>query len=214
MGRCKESSTCNDSLFHMDISFCVYDLSNAWWERKEGSLTKIKMVWFSSLHSRYTSLSGTDSSTSFNLTFKLAAQIILLQIFYYFTALIVFFITAKLLGWDFHVDWIYTWSNISVENSFGLTLMFLWLLNTLFSVILITFFIGRSKLVWDFALTIHFINFLVVSFASGFPKSVYWWLLQLVSVSVMMILGTYMARWIELRDTFFDQAEDIELGGK
>lgn len=92
--------------------------------------------------------------------------------------------------------------------------MFLWLLNTLFSVILITFFIGRSKLVWDFALTIHFINFLVVSFASGFPKSVYWWLLQLVSVSVMMILGTYMARWIELRDTFFDQAEDIELGGK
>lgn len=172
------------------------------------------MVWFSSLHSRYTSLSGTDSSTSFNLTFKLAAQIILLQIFYYFTALIVFFITAKFLGWDFHIDWIYTWSNISVENSFGLTLMFLWLLNTLFSVILITFFIGRSKLVWDFALTIHFINFLVVSFASGFPKSVYWWLLQLVSVSVMMILGTYMARWIELRDTFFDQAEDIELGGK
>lgn len=180
--------------------------------RVRGPRDKISMVWFYSLRSRYTSLSNTDSPL--NPTFRLAAQIVLLQIFYYFTALIVFFITAKLLGWDFHVNWIYTWHNISVENSFGLTLMFLWLLNTLFSVIMITFIIGRSKLVWDFALTIHFINFIIVWLASGFPKNIYWWLLQLVSVTVMMILGTYMSRWVELRDTFFDQTEDIELGSK
>ncbi|OXT10960.1 hypothetical protein B9K06_26340, partial [Bacillus sp. OG2] len=82
--------------------------------------------------------------------------------------------------------------------------MFLWLLNALFSVILITFIIGRSKLVWDFALTIHFINLVIVWFTSGFPKNIYWWLLQCVSLILMMILGIYTTRWIELRDTFFD----------
>ncbi|KAG0674845.1 hypothetical protein C6P40_002008 [Pichia californica] len=169
------------------------------------------------LPSRYTSLTGsndgtTSSTSSYNVTFKLTGQIILLQIFYYFTAIVSFYITSMLLGWNFELSWIWSWRIITLENSLGLTLMFLWLLNALFSVILITFIIGRSKLVWDFALTIHFINLVIVWFTSGFPKNIYWWLLQCVSLILMMILGIYTTRWIELRDTFFDQPHDIELG--
>lgn len=174
-------------------------------------------MFLSSLKSRYSSLSNNFSSysnspTSYNVTFKLTGQIILLQILYYLTAIISFYITAILLGWKFELNWIFSWSIITIENSVGLTLMFLWLLNVLFSVILITFIIGRSKLVWDFALTIHFINFIIILFVSGFPKNIYWWLLQIISVILMMILGTYTTRWAELRDTFFEQSLDIELG--
>jgi hypothetical protein len=171
---------------------------------------KKAMVSLSNLYSKYISL--TPSESAYNPSYKLALQIIILQIFYYFTSLITFFITSILLGWSFHKGLILSWKEISIENSYGLTLMFLWLLNALFSVVFITFFISRSKLVWDFVLTIHFLNFLLVWFVNGFPKNIYWWVLQCISMAVMMLLGTYMTRWIELRDTFFENLTDIELG--
>lgn len=163
-----------------------------------------------------TTANTSSSSISFsaNPSLKLLGQIILLQFFYYLTGTSVFFITSQLLGWTFDSSWIFSWSIISIENSLGLTLMFLWLLCTLLQVIFITFIIGRSKLVWDFAFTIHFLNFIIVWFVSGFPKNIYWWILQILSLILMMLLSTYTTRWLELRDTFFEDSinADIELG--
>lgn len=69
-------------------------------------------------------------------------------------------------------------------------------------------------MVWDFSFTVHFINFVIVWTVGGFPKNIYWWGLQFVSMILMVILGTYMTRWVELRDTFFENLNDIELGNK
>lgn len=101
---------------------------------------------------------------------------------------------------------------VSLENSLGLTLIILWLLDTLLAVIFITFIIGRSKLAWDFAITIHLIHFLIVTILNGLPKNIYWWILQIISASIMVVMGTYTTRWIELRDTFFDGLSQQELG--
>lgn len=143
---------------------------------------------------------------------KLAAQILVLQCFYYLTALVLIGITGALLGYDYSFGWVFNWSLISFENSVGLTLVVLWLLDSLFCVVFITFIIGRSKLAWDFAITIHVINFIIVTLVSGFPYNKYWWLLQIFSALLMVILGTYTTRWRELRDTFFEGLADQELG--
>lgn len=160
------------------------------------------------LKTKYQSLSDNQP---INLTYKLSIQIAILQIFYYITAFIMISSTCLLLGWGFHFSWIWKWDIITIENSLGLTLSILWLINALLSTFFIAFIIGRSKVVWDFATTIHFIHLVIVWICSGFPKSIYWWSLQLVSVLLMIILGTYMSRWIELRDTFFNDLNDIEL---
>lgn len=47
---------------------------------------------------------------------------------------------------------------------------------------------------------------------NGFPSNAYWWILQFVSATLMMTLGVLMTRWIELRDTFFENLNDIEMG--
>ncbi|GMM45716.1 Sys1 protein [Pichia kluyveri] len=168
------------------------------------------MTILSSLHNRYISLSPSNTS---NLSTKLSFQILILQIFYYFTAFIIFFITSILLGWnESTLKLIFSWEEISLENSFGLTLILLWLINSLISVLIITLIISRSKLVWDFALTIHLLNLIIISLINGFPWNFYWWILELITVVLVIILGTYTTRWIELRDTFFDT--DIEMGSK
>lgn len=169
---------------------------------------------FSGANMKYKSLAQNVMAlnSSPNLTYKLLFQIIILQIFYYFTALVLFTIVSLLSGWDFHIGSLLSWSNVTISNTYGLTLMFLWLINSLISVVFIALIIGRSKMVWDFVITIHFINLLLVMLVNGFPSNAYWWILQFVSATLMMTLGVLMTRWIELRDTFFENLNDIEMG--
>lgn len=145
---------------------------------------------------------------------KLFFQIIILQCFYYLTALIIFYLVASLNGYDFKVDWIFLWELITLNNAMGLMLFALWLFDALLCVLFVTIVVGRSKMVWDFALTIHIINLIVVWVYSGkFPTSVLWWCLQILSSIILLSLSTYLTRWKELRTTFFENMLDQqELG--
>lgn len=144
---------------------------------------------------------------------RIFAQIVLLQCTYYIIATLIFSFMASLFGYSFTFAWVFSWKLVDISNSLGLVLFFLWLLDTLLCVLFMTFIVGRSKLAWDFALTIHMINLFVVwLYSKEFPKSFWWWVLQVVSSLILVSLGTYTTRWRELRTTFFDGLVDAELG--
>lgn len=151
---------------------------------------------------------------SFHSTFsplRLFSQIVILQLFYYFSALITFSLVAWLSGYQFTLEWIFSWTLISSENILGWTLSITWLLNSLLCVLFMTFVIGRSKLAWDFALTLHTINFFVVwIYSHQIPAHILWWVLQISSCALLVGLGTWSTRWKELRDTFFEGMLDTE----
>ncbi|ODV96076.1 hypothetical protein PACTADRAFT_41044 [Pachysolen tannophilus NRRL Y-2460] len=164
-------------------------------------------------HIKYSSLIHFES---FNDTFspsRIFAQIIILQSFYYITAVAMFCFLASLSGYPFTFDWIFSWEPITFQNALGLTLTILWIIDSFVCIIFMTIIVGRSKLAWDFALTIHAINFCVCWIYSGkLPSSMLWWGLQIVSSVILVSLGTWTSRWRELRDTFFDGLTDTELG--
>lgn len=83
---------------------------------------------------------------SSNLSVRYASQIILLQVLYYLSASVIFRVTYAVLGWSYSAGVLLNWTDISVENTFGLTLILLWLFNALVSVVIVTLIIGRSKL--------------------------------------------------------------------
>lgn len=145
---------------------------------------------------------------------KLLFQIVLLQSFYYITALVIFYLISSLNGYDFKIDWIFLWELIALDNAMGLILFALWLFDSLLCVLFVTIVVGRSKLAWDFAITIHIINLIVVWLYTGkFPTSTLWWCLQVLSAVLLVTLSTYLTRWKELRTTFFDNMLDQqELG--
>ncbi|CAI4044295.1 hypothetical protein N7582_003148 [Saccharomyces uvarum] len=144
---------------------------------------------------------------------KIGLQIVLLQIFYYTTATILFYCWGKLAGYDLEIKkWLFSWEKIEFTNAFGLSLSLLWLLDSLVCVFFLTVIVGRSKLAWDFAITIHAINFIVVSFYTWKIPSFSWFFLQILSSLILIFLGTWTTRWKELRDTFFEGLVDSNEG--
>ena len=136
---------------------------------------------------------------------KIFLQILLLQLFYYFTATVLFYGWGTIQGYDLEVKkWLFSWESIQFTNSLGLSISMLWLIDSLICVIFLTVIVGRSKLAWDFAVTIHAINFIIVFFRTGTLPSLEWFILQLLSSLILIFLGTWTTRWKELRETFFE----------
>ncbi len=71
-------------------------------------------------------------------------------------------------------------------------------------VVSILLLISRSKLVPDFALTLHFINLVIVSlYSKSIPQNILWWALQVVSAALMTSLGVWTCQYRELRPINF-----------
>ncbi|CAI5760432.1 unnamed protein product [Candida verbasci] len=144
-------------------------------------------------------------SNDINNPSKLLIQIIILQLFYYLTAIIIFYLVAILNGYQFKLDWIFSWELIDSTNAMGLILFCLWLIDSLLCVLFVTIIVGRSKLAWDFAITVHIINLIISwTYTGSFPTSLLWWCLQIISGTILVLLSTYSTRWKELRTTFFN----------
>lgn len=64
--------------------------------------------------------------------------------------------------------------------------------------------VARSKLVLDFALTIHFLHLLATSlYTHGLPTHWFWWVLQAASVSLLSSVGIWACQWRELKPINF-----------
>ena len=141
---------------------------------------------------------------------KIALQIVLLQIFYYATASFLFYGWAKLVGYNVEMkNWLFSSKYIDFTNGYGLSLSLLWLIDSLICVIFLTVIVGRSKLAWDFGITVHAINFFVVCIYTSSLPSVSWVVLQIFSSLILIFLGTWTSRWRELKDTFFEGMVEV-----
>jgi ABC-type nickel/cobalt efflux system permease component RcnA len=79
----------------------------------------------------------------------------------------------------------------------------------------ILFFISRSKLVPDFALTLHFIHLIVTSlYSHSIPSNWLWWLLQVASAGMMISLGVWSCQWRELRPINFGGSSTTAASGE
>ncbi|KAK9365322.1 integral membrane protein S linking to the trans Golgi network-domain-containing protein [Lipomyces kononenkoae] len=135
---------------------------------------------------------------------RLATQIVILQTLYYVTATVFILFTCLVAGTPFSLDLIFSWKTLRIDTTIGWTICLVWFLNSIFNVLFLTLFVGRSKLVFDFVLTIHGINLLITTLYAGhFPTSLLWWLLQIASISTMLTLGTWASRWRELNVIYF-----------
>jgi protein SYS1 len=72
------------------------------------------------------------------------------------------------------------------------------------SVIFILVIVARSKLVLDFACTIHLIHLITTSlYSHSIPYYWFWWALQATSTTLMTVLGVWACQWRELKPISF-----------
>ncbi|KAG4428327.1 hypothetical protein IFR05_016194, partial [Cadophora sp. M221] len=135
---------------------------------------------------------------------KILSQILLLQTLWYVAGTVLILFTALVAGKHFNLDLVLSWRSLRGDTTVGWMLGLVWLLNSLIGVIGILVLISRSKLVPDFAVTLHFIHLLVVSlYSHSIPQNTLWWLLQISSTAMMTALGVWACQWRELRPITF-----------
>jgi hypothetical protein len=161
---------------------------------------------------------------------QILTHIVLLQVIWYVAATGLILFSALVSGKHFSLDLVLSWRSLRGDTTVGWMLGLVWLLNSLigyaaisipvvlgwpvarevnvlidgFSVISILLLISRSKLVPDFALTLHFIHLIVTSlYSRSIPRNWLWWLLQVVSAGMMTSLGIWSCQWRELRPIIF-----------
>ncbi|KAL8729160.1 MAG: hypothetical protein Q9166_004899 [cf. Caloplaca sp. 2 TL-2023] len=132
---------------------------------------------------------------------RILTQILLLQSLHYASATTLILFTALAAGKPFSIDLVLSWRSLRGDTTVGWTLGLCWVM-----VIFLLLLIARSKLVLDFALSLHFIHLVVTSlYTKALPTNWLWWALQAVSAGVMVGGGLWACRWRELRP--------IEFGG-
>ncbi|KAE9369067.1 hypothetical protein N431DRAFT_412811 [Stipitochalara longipes BDJ] len=135
---------------------------------------------------------------------KILTQIVLLQTIWYAAGTLLILFTALVAGKKFSVDLVLSWRSLRGDTTVGWMLGLVWLLNSVIGVVSILLLISRSKLVPDFALTLHFIHLVVVSlYSKSIPQNMLWWALQVASAAVMTSLGVWSCQYRELRPINF-----------
>lgn len=153
---------------------------------------------------------------------KITRSIILLQVSYYLIATILILFTTLVAGQQFSLALVLDWRTVRGDNTVGWMLGVAWLSvsilayewstsfylmlpapNPLFRcsrVVVLLLLVSRSKLVPDFALTLHFLHLLATSlYTRRIPTHLLWWGLQAGSVAVMVSVGIWACRLRELR---------------
>ncbi|OQE95493.1 hypothetical protein PENNAL_c0002G07586 [Penicillium nalgiovense] len=137
---------------------------------------------------------------------KIVRKIVLLQLAYYACATVLILFTTVVYGAPFSLDLVFGWDSLRGDTTIGWMLGLVWLLNCFISVMFLLVFVSRSKLVPDFALTIHFLHLITTTlYTHSLPSNLLWWGLQFASAAMMTFLGMWACQRREL--------EPIKFGG-
>ncbi|KAL1875947.1 hypothetical protein VTK73DRAFT_9658 [Phialemonium thermophilum] len=136
---------------------------------------------------------------------KILTQILALQGLYYLSALVMMLFTALVAGMRFRPDLVFGWRAVRGDTTQGWLMAFVWLLDGgLFMSVAIVMLVMRSKLVLDFALTLHAIHLLVVTlYTRRLPRNAMWWATMAASSAVSVTLGIWGCRYRELKPISF-----------
>ncbi|KAI1339883.1 integral membrane protein S linking to the trans Golgi network-domain-containing protein [Xylariaceae sp. FL0016] len=135
---------------------------------------------------------------------RILSQIISLQCVYYFVAILLMKFTTLVQGSSFSLDLVFDYESLRGDTTQGWLYGFVWLCNAGVIVVALVTMICRSKLVLDFAFTLHFLHLLVViAWTHSVPRNMAWWVTMFTSGVVTVAGGTYGCQWRELRPITF-----------
>lgn len=135
---------------------------------------------------------------------KIVRKILVLQLAYYVTATALILFTTLVYGTAFSLDLVLGWNTLRGDTTLGWMLGLVWMLNSFLCVIFLLLLVSRSKLIPDFALTIHFLHLITTSlYTRAIPSNFLWWGLQCASAAFMVSLGIWACRWRELQPISF-----------
>ncbi|MCJ1355918.1 MAG: hypothetical protein MMC33_005911 [Icmadophila ericetorum] len=141
---------------------------------------------------------------------RILTQIILLQTAFYITGTILLLFTSLVAGRRFYLGMVWDWRIVRGDTVDGWMWALCWMLVGFAGIIFLLILVARSKLVLDFALTIHFTHLIATSlYSHSLPRNFLWWGLQICSAALMTAGGIWSCQWRELRPMSFGAAAKV-----
>ncbi|KAL4810377.1 integral membrane protein S linking to the trans Golgi network-domain-containing protein [Aspergillus unguis] len=135
---------------------------------------------------------------------KIVRKIFILQAAYYLAATVLILFTTLVYGTAFSFSLVFSWDSLRGDTTLGWMLGLVWMLNSFLCVLLLLLLVSRSKLIPDFALTIHFIHLVTTTiYTHSLPTNLLWWALQCASAALMVFLGMWACQYRELQPISF-----------
>ncbi|KAM0321928.1 hypothetical protein ACHAQA_009825 [Verticillium albo-atrum] len=136
---------------------------------------------------------------------RIATQIATLQALYYVGAIILMLFTALVAGASFNLDLVFGWDAVRGDTTQGWLCGFVLILDGGFCMaIAIILLVSRSKLVPDFAVTIHGLHLVISTLYTGrIPRNAMWWGCMMASAGLCASLGVWGSQYRELRPIYF-----------
>jgi len=129
------------------------------------------------------------------------AQITAVQCFHYVGLGVAVQFNHLLFGATITLDRIFTSKHLDVHAAEG------WIDNTailaswgIVGPVMLLLIVEKSKKCLDFGATCFIIHLMVCTAYEEFPKTVDWWIVNIIGVILMIVLGEYLCSRIELRD--------------
>ncbi|KAK1829357.1 integral membrane protein S linking to the trans Golgi network-domain-containing protein [Podospora conica] len=147
---------------------------------------------------------------------RILSQLLALQLAFYLSLLVLTLFTCLVAGSaPFTADLVLGWRAVRGDTTQGWLMGFLVVLaGGFFNAAALVILVGRSKLVLDFALSLHAIHLVVVTVYTGeVPGNMAWWVSVGGSSVVAVGLGTWGCRYRELRPIAFGGVGGGTAGG-
>ncbi|XP_052815302.1 protein SYS1 homolog [Mya arenaria] len=131
----------------------------------------------------------------------ITGQIICMQCQFLITLGVWVYALNILLGYNTSVDQLFKQADKGLfTEGPGKANTMAYALNCLTSAVGLWLIVGRTKHCLDFAVTTHFVHFIMCWIVNGhIPHTVSWWILNLVGITLMTVLGEYMCMRSEIK---------------
>ncbi|KAL8404420.1 hypothetical protein RB594_009317 [Gaeumannomyces avenae] len=136
---------------------------------------------------------------------RILSQMAILQAVYYVAALVLMLFTALVYGRAFSLDLLFGWESVRGDTTQGWLTAFVWMLDGgLVVSLVLVLVVVRSKLVPDFAISLHVVHLMVTWLYTGrMPRHLFWWLTMAASSACAVGLGIWGCRYRELMPISF-----------
>ncbi|CAN0042666.1 unnamed protein product [Ectocarpus fasciculatus] len=130
----------------------------------------------------------------------IVCQIVALQSFYYVAMGVFLGSFRAVFGTQVGTRLIFSGELVSLSTTAGWTAICCQVLTAISGALLLPMIVERAKKCLDFTSTLYIIHVAICSFYDGIPHNWEWWILQMASLALMVVLGEYACSRRELRD--------------
>ncbi|CAG2103417.1 unnamed protein product [Medioppia subpectinata] len=128
------------------------------------------------------------------------SQIITIQSLFYTSLGVLIYISDCITGHSPQLNHLFNYQELNFKSSHGRLIILSYFLNALFGALVLWHLVQRAKPCLDFSVTTHLIHLVICWVFSGhFPSSMWWWIVNILSVTITCVCGEFLCLKTELK---------------